>query len=124
MKQVLIIDEPPLFREFLKNKLITENVQVEFATGRRDAFMKMINLLPDLTIIDTSNDYEQIKDLLDKRLDNPNAKTIPVILTGPVLTREQMQDLPRYNVYKYFNKPIKFDIFFEAIGRILKIPLS
>jgi len=124
MKQVLIIDEPPLFREFLKNKLTTEGIQVEFANGRRDAFTKMLNILPDLVIIDTANDYTQLTDLLKKKQENPNAKKIPVLLTGPVLSRDQVQELPRYNVSKYFNKPIKFDIFFESIGHILKLPLS
>jgi DNA-binding response OmpR family regulator len=124
MKQVLIIDEPPLFREFLKNKLTTEGIQVEFANGRRDAFTKMLNILPDLVIIDTSNDFVQLTDLLKKKQENPNAKKIPFILTGPVLTRDQVQELPYYNVSKYFNKPIKFDIFFESIGHILKLPLS
>lgn len=124
MKQVLIIDEPPLFREFLQTKLSEEDVNVEFATGRRDAFTKMLSIMPDLVIIDTLNDFDALTELLEKKHSNPNAKTIPVILTGPVLTREQIQDLPYYNVVKYFNKPIKFDIFFESIGRILRIPLS
>ncbi|OJF77139.1 MAG: response regulator receiver protein [Treponema sp. CETP13] len=124
MKEVLIIDEPPLFREFLKNKLSTEGVNVEFATGSRDAFTKIVNLFPDLIIIDTLNDYDALTDLLKQKKENPNAKTIPIILTGPVLTKDQVQELPYYNITKYFNKPIKFDIFFESIGRILKIPLS
>ena len=38
MKQVLIIDASPMFREFLTEKLTEENVKVETASLKRDAF--------------------------------------------------------------------------------------
>ena len=39
-----------MFREFLKDKLITERVSVEVATNR-DAYMKLLSSLPDLVIL-------------------------------------------------------------------------
>ena len=63
MKQVLIIDASPMFREFLTEKLTEENVAVETANGHRDAFTKLISLLPDLIILDIlPSDYYQEKD--------------------------------------------------------------
>ena len=41
MKQVLIIDASPMFREFLTEKLTEENVKVETASLKRDAFTKL-----------------------------------------------------------------------------------
>ena len=41
MKQVLLIDAPQLFREFLKEKLTAEKVTVDVAQGDRDAFTLM-----------------------------------------------------------------------------------
>ena len=62
MKQVLIIDASPMFREFLKEKLTAEKVSVEIAKGKRDAFTKLISTLPDLVIIDVE---ESMEDLID-----------------------------------------------------------
>ncbi len=40
---------------------------------------------------------------------------------GPVIEKEEIAQLALYNVRKYFTKPIKIDVFFESIGKILKI---
>lgn len=124
MKQVLLIDAPLLFREYLKEKLSTEKVSVEIAQGRRDAFTKMISTLPSLIIIDISTSLRDIVDFLEKKRQDPNAAHIPIIVTGPIMSREQVALLQPYNVVKYFNKPINFDIFFESVGKLLKISIS
>ena len=54
MKQVLIVDTPPIFREFLKNKFSEEKIDVTFIQEKRDAITKMISLFPDLVIMDIS----------------------------------------------------------------------
>lgn len=124
MKQVLLIDAPQLFREFLKEKLTAEKVTVDVAQGDRDAFTKLVSQLPSVVIIDVPQNFADLMDFLEKKKQNPNTKSIPVILTGPVLSREQIAVLPQYHVVKYFNKPIKFDVFFESIGKILRTSFS
>ena len=121
MKQVLIIDAPSLFQDFLKEKFISEQIQVETAEGNRDAFTKIVTTLPDLIILDISSTLKASLELLEKKRNDPNARTIPVIMTGPTLSRAQLAILAQYNVLKYFNKPIKYDIFFESVGKILDI---
>ena len=123
-KQVLIINAAPMFREFLREKLNSENVGVEVADGRLDSFSKVVRLLPDLIVIDVDSSFEEIMDLLERKSADPNAKRIPVIVSGPVMDRAQISSLVQYGVVKYFSKPIKFDIFFEAIGKILRVNLS
>lgn len=120
MKKVLIIDAPPLFREFLKEKLHAEKIDVDIAQGNRDAFTKLLSSLPDLVIVNSPDNFDDLLDFLDKKRADPNASKIPTILTGPVLEVDQLRLLPKYNVIKYFNKPVKFDIFFESIGRLLR----
>ncbi len=124
MKQVLIIDAPPLFRDFLKEKLSSVGIEVSIASGRRDAFTKAISSLPDLILIDLQDSFESLMDFLQKKRDNPNAVSIPIILTGPALSQDFLAQLLPFKVIKYFNRPIKFDIFFDSIGRVLKTPLS
>lgn len=123
-KQVLIINAAPMFREFVKEKLSSENVSVEIADGRLDAFSKMVCVIPDLIIIDVEESFEEVMDLLERKMSDPNAKKIPVIIAGPEMERAQISSLVQYGVVKYFSKPIKFDVFFEAIGKIIRANLS
>ncbi|MBQ0039658.1 MAG: response regulator [Treponema sp.] len=124
MKSVLLIDGSPLFQDFLRDKVAAEQITIECASAR-ESYSKMISLLPDLIIIEIEKNLtEELKILLEKKSTDPNAKRIPIIMTGPVMDRTKVANLVEYGVVKYFTKPIKFDIFFESIGRILKTPLS
>ena len=123
-KQVLIIDASPMFREFLREKLTEENVSVETAQGHRDAVIKMASLLPDLVILDIESSIDDMSDLLEQKAKNPNTVHIPMIISGPHIEKERVAQLVHFGVAKYFTKPIKFDIFFEAIGQILRSAFS
>lgn len=122
MKQVLIINASLLFQEFLKEKLTAEGIQVEITEGKRDAFPKIVSILPDLAIInlDALTDFAELADFFEKKKNDPNANRIPIIIAGPEIKRERVVPLREFGVLKYFAKPIKFDIFFESIGHSLK----
>jgi DNA-binding response OmpR family regulator len=124
MKNVIIVDASPLFREFLKDKLSTERVSVSIAQGKRDAFTKMISLLPDLVILDVQDSFEDLLEFLEKKYNDPNASHIPIIAAGPLVERTKIAILAQFGVIKYFTKPIKFDVLFESIGHILKLSFS
>lgn len=125
MAKVLIIDAAPMFRDFIRDKLVSERIEVETATNR-DAYMKVINTLPDLIILnlekegDESPVNENLLDFFQKKRRDPNAGRTPVIVIGPVIEREEVAKLIPFGVIKYFTKPIKFDVFFESLGKILK----
>ncbi len=120
MKQVLILDAPLLFREFFKEKLNAAQINVDIGTLARDGYTKLVSNLPSLVVIDCSNDLNGMMDFLEQKRANPNTANIPVIVTGDQLDREFLQTLPAYRVVRYFNKPIKFDFFFDFLGRCLK----
>lgn len=124
MKQVLLVDASPLFNEFLRTKLGDDTLKVETAAGKKDAFQKMVIGLPDLVIVDIEKDLSDIQDFLDRKLQEPNAIKIPMILSGPQIPHNQVVTLMKYGVVKYFAKPIKFDVFFEAISKILQTVLT
>jgi len=121
MKQVLIINASPLFHEFLKDKLKSEGVEVETAE-KRDAFPKIVSTLPDLVVIDIEalKDFADLSEFFKKKKVEPNTSRTPVIIAGPSIKRDKVRGLTEFGVVKYFSKPIKFDIFFESIGKILK----
>ena len=114
MNNVLLIDASPLFREFLKDKLSAEKVSVTVTQGKRDAFIKMISILPDLIIYEIQDDFSELLRFLEKKRADPNAVRIPMIVSGPVADRTKLSQFAQFGVTKYFTKPIKFDIFFEA----------
>lgn len=126
MKNVLIVDAPPLFREFLKDKLSEEKVNVVITQEKRDALIKITTLLPDLVIIDINefDELDYIIEILEKIKADPNASRIPIIASGPVMDKDVIATFAKYGVIKYFVKPIKFDVFFESIGRVLHIAFS
>lgn len=120
MKSVLLVEGSALFSGFLKDKFSTEQVSLETANSR-EAFTKLVSSLPDLVIIELNDDGidEHIQTLLDKKRMDPNAKKIPIIIAGPVVDRTNISQLVEYNVIKYFTKPINFELFFEAVGKVL-----
>lgn len=123
MKSVLIVDAHPLFRDFLKDKLNAGKIDVNTASENRDAYTKMITTLPNLIIMDRLGMGEEISDFLQKKAADPNTSSIPIIMTGPLVDKAFIGSLARYGVVKYFTKPIKFDLFFDAIGKILNLPV-
>ena len=126
MKNVLIIDAPPMFREFLKNKLSEEKVNVVITQEKRDALIKITSVLPDLVIIDINefDDPDAIMELFQKIKADPNASRSPTIATGPKMDKSIIETYAKFGIHKYFIKPIKFDIFFESIGKILHTSFS
>ena len=124
MKNVLIIDAPAMLREFLTEKLSAEKVAVETADSQRDAVARTFSILPDLIILNVEKSVEDLFEFLSKKKNDVNGKKIPIIMCGPVLEKEEVADLAQYGVIKYFAKPIKFDIFFESIGRVLRMPFA
>ncbi|MCR4734556.1 MAG: response regulator [Treponema sp.] len=124
MKKVLIIDTHPLFKDFLRKKLSDDQIEVILTQENRDSFPKMMSILPNLIILDmTENNIEEM-DFLEKKAQDPNTVSIPVIITGPTAERSNIAALAKFGVIKYFEKPIKFDILFESIGKVLHHPLS
>ena len=124
MKKVLIIDSHQLFRDFLKQKLADDQVEVILTQENRDSYTKLINILPNLVILDMTDDRVEEMEFLEKKAADANTAGIPVIVTGPEMDKSSIASLAKYGVTKYFSKPIQFDIFFEAIGKILQVPLS
>lgn len=124
MKNVLIVDAPTMLREFLTAKLSAEKVRVESADSQRDGVARLLSDLPDLVILNVAKSMDDLYDFLDKKRDDVNAKKIPMIMTGPEIEKDDAADLVQYGVIKYFAQPVKFDIFFEAIGRVLRMPFT
>ena len=67
MKQVLLIDDSNVFRDYLKSKLDAKHIEVTVGVGPLDSLSKMRNLLPELVILDFSLNRKSIYDLLEQK---------------------------------------------------------
>lgn len=126
MKNVLIVDPSPMFREFLKDKLTDEKISVTVVQEKRDAIIKITSMLPDLVIYELSefDDLQSVTEIFTDIKKDPNASRIPLIATGPIYDKTTIALFAKLGVQKYFVKPVKFDLFFEAIGKILRTPFA
>lgn len=126
MKNVLLVDPSPMFREFLRDKLSDEKVSVVVVQEKRDAIIKISSILPDLVIYELSefDELEYVVEIFQELKKDLNASRVPLIATGPIYDRNTIALFAKLGVQKYFVKPIKFDLFFEAIGKILRTPFS
>ena len=124
MKKVLIADSHPLFRDFLKQKLSEDQIEVITTQENRDIYTKVITSLPNLIILDMEDDNTLEMEFLEKKMQDSNCADIPVIITGPKQDRSTIASYAKYGVIKYFEKPIQFDMFFKSIGLVVRVPLS
>ncbi len=124
MKKVLIADSHPLFRDFLKQKLSEDQIEVITTQENRDIYTKVITALPNLIILDMEEDNTMEMEFLEKKIQDSNCASIPVIITGPKQDRTNIAAYAKYGVIKYFEKPVQFDMFFKSIGLVVRVPLS
>jgi DNA-binding response OmpR family regulator len=122
MKHILIIDESPLFREYLRNKL-SENraLEVTVAVNTLDGMAKIRNLAADLVIMDYHLSRNGCAEILQSKKTDPNATGAPVIIMAQRIDQEKIIALAPFNVKKVFTKPVKVDAFFGTISELLNV---
>lgn len=119
-KNILIVDESDLFREYLKARL-SEHADITAAINGLDGIVKMRNLLPDLVILDYHLSRKTCTEVLAEKNRNPNTASIPVVLTAQKIDKNRLLELVPYNIKKVFMKPIKMDALYATLGEILGI---
>lgn len=121
MKQVVIIDESPLLREYLRIKLSNAGLEVSVAINGLDGIAKIRNTMPDLVIIDYHLSRQSCIEVLKEKKKSPNTAPIPVIVTAQKIDQKKIIELVQYNVKKVFTKPIKIDALFATLSELLNV---
>ncbi|GHV77027.1 two-component system response regulator [Spirochaetia bacterium] len=121
-KKVLVIDESPLVREYLKTKLLENKGEVEADTAGNslEAAGKMRIGSPDLILLDYPLGETCIQVLQEKRL-NPNTAKVPVILMAQKIDQEKIIELLPFGVKKVFTKPFRVDALFKTVSELLGV---
>jgi DNA-binding response OmpR family regulator len=124
MKQILIIDESPLFREYLRLKLADNGMEVSVGVNAMDGISKMRNMVPDLIIIDYLLSKEGCQEVLKQKKANPNTVNTMVIILAQHIDQKRLIELVPYNVKKVFTKPVKIDVLFATLSELLGVPFN
>jgi DNA-binding response OmpR family regulator len=126
MKHVLVIDESPLFREYLRIKLANNGLDVSIAVNGLDGIAKIRNQVPDLIIMDyhLSKERQNVFDILNEKKKSPSTAKIPVIIIAQHIDQKKIIELVPYNVKKVFTKPIKIDTLFATLTELLGVPFE
>jgi DNA-binding response OmpR family regulator len=121
MKQILVIDESPLLREYLKSKLDNPEVEVIAAINTLDGISKLRTQVPDLIIMDYHLKKNGYLEVLKQKKANPNTINTPVIIMARHIEQQRLIELVPYDVKKVFTKPVKIDALYGAIQKILGV---
>ena len=124
MKHILIIDESPLFREYLRIKFKDNDIETSLGLNAMDGISKMRNNAPDLIILDYLLSRQGFMEVLRQKKANPNTVNTPVIILAQHIDQKRLIELVPYNVKKVFTKPVKIDTLFTTISELLGVPFN
>lgn len=118
MKKILVIDESPLFRDYLAKKLVEKKFEVVEATNGLDGAIKMRREVPDLIIMDYYLTRKNSLEVLKEKRENPNVASAPVIMVSSKIDKGKLVELKPYNVRKFFTKPLKIDVLLKSVAEL------
>jgi len=121
MKKILVIDESPLFRNYLVKKLSSFEFDVKQGTNGLDGWVKMRNEMPDLIIMDYYLSRKSSGELLEDKSKNRNVEPIPVIMIASQIDRRKVVELANFKVSKILSKPLKMEQLFSTISSLLGV---
>lgn len=124
MKKILVIDESPLFRNYLVKKLGSYGFEVVQGANGLDGTVKMRNELPDLIIMDYYLSRKSSVELLEEKNRNRNVSGIPVLMVSSQIDKRKVVELAGYNVRKIISKPLKMEQLIQTISTVLDVELK
>ncbi len=124
MKKILVIDESPMFRNYLTDKLSSYGFEVVQGTNGLDGSVKMRNEMPDLIIMDYYLSRKSSVELLEEKRKNRNVADIPLLMVASKIDKRKVIELAGYKVNKIISKPLKMEQLLTTISEIMNVELE
>ncbi len=124
MKKVLVIDDSPMYRDFMQKQLTSYGFEITSAINGLDGISKIRSVIPDVIIMDYMLSRKSSMDVLRDKLQDPNAKDIPVIMASSNVDRQKIVEVAAFGVRKFLNKPIKIDALLSALSELLGVEIK
>lgn len=124
MKNLLVINESSLLRDFLGKQLGEYGFNVQIGINGLDGWMKIRQNKPDLIIMDSSLSRKSSMDILRDMQADPNLPDIPIIMLIVHLEKQQVVKLAQMGVRKLLSKPVRIDALLDAITEMLHVTIQ
>ena len=122
MARILVVDDEPHILEVVRAYLVRDGHIVFTAPDGDAALASALAEVPDLIILDVTMPVMDGVTMLSKLKEDPELKTIPVIMLTAESGRENVLQIAKLGVRDYLVKPFKEDQLIEKAGRI--VPLA
>lgn len=123
-KTVLIIDESAQFRDYIAAKLEQNDIVAIKAVNGVDGGQKLLHHHPDLVIADYYLSQRTLPAILKGKLNDVSVSDVPVIVCCGKISRDKLVELSMLGVRKIFQKPLKIDQLWQAVGETLGVKIA
>ena len=115
-KTVLVVDDEPTIREYLRQELEPEGYHVQEAENGLDAISKAKELMPDLVILDVMMPLMNGFDAAAVLKNDPKTMKIPIVILSII---EDLERGYRIGINRYLKKPIEPDVLLNEVASLV-----
>ncbi len=115
-KTVLVVDDEPTIREYLRQELESEGYDVQEAENGLDAISKAKELMPDLVILDVMMPLMNGFDAAAVLKNDPQTMKIPIVILSII---EDLERGYRIGINRYLKKPIEADVLLNEVASLV-----
>ena len=115
-KTVLVVDDEPTIREYLRQELEPEGYVVQEAENGLEAISKAKELMPDLVILDVMMPLMNGFDAAAVLKNDPNTMKIPIVILSII---EDLERGYRIGINRYLKKPIEAEVLLNEVARLV-----
>jgi serine/threonine-protein kinase PpkA len=119
--QVLVVDDDPVIREYVRLHLVTADFEVVSVPDVSAAMAAIARHTPDIIVSDISMPHQDGFEFLSRLRANPNTQTIPFIFLTQHTTVEDMRRGMQLGANDFLTKPIRRQELINAVSGRLKI---
>ena len=115
-KTVLVVDDEPTIREYLRQELEAEGYDVQEAENGLEAISKAKELLPDLVLLDVMMPIMNGFDAAAVLKNDPQTMKIPIVILSII---EDLDRGYRIGISRYLKKPIEADVLLNEVASLV-----
>ena len=115
-KTVLVVDDEPTIREYLRQELEPEGYLVQEAENGLEAISKAKELMPDLVILDVMMPLMNGFDAAAVLKNDPQTMKIPIVILSII---EDLERGYRIGINRYLKKPIEAEVLLNEVASLV-----
>ena len=115
-KTVLVVDDEPTIREYLRQELEAEGYTVQEAENGLEAISKAKELMPDLVLLDVMMPIMNGFDAAAVLKNDPKTMKIPIVILSII---EDLERGYRIGISRYLKKPIEADVLLNEVASLV-----